>query len=331
MKRDLKLDCVKGVAMVLVIMGHIDYSPTQFEQWFYTFSLPLFVMTSGILLTKQFNLSTKVYIKKQMISLLYPYAVFSLIRIFQKAAFHHLIPDILNSVIKGLTLGGEGVLWYLPSLFFAEVFLFCIVKHKKYFIFSFLTGFVFLCSSYISSQYEGISEPLWYFLNITNRTFVMILLLAAGVAWKECTHIRNYSLWSVAAVGVLLGTYIMTPLIPKPDLIYSVLGNPIVYYLEAVLNSYSILILFYSLPFINTWWLGWIGKNSLLIYLTHTTFWITGWAGKTVTLAGFSTPGTVMGSACLLVLCVEIPIVYIIKNWFPWLYKYPFQRKKANP
>ena len=43
-------------------------------------------------------------------------------------------------------------------------------------------------------------------------------------------------------------------------------------------------------------------KNSLLIYLTHTTFWITGWAGKTVTLAGFSTPGTVMGSACLLFL-----------------------------
>jgi len=70
MKRDLKLDCVKGVAMVLVIMGHIDYSPTQFEQWFYTFSLPLFVMTSGILLTKQFNLSNSILLLLKILFIL---------------------------------------------------------------------------------------------------------------------------------------------------------------------------------------------------------------------------------------------------------------------
>ena len=49
-KRIEFVDVAKGIATILVIIGHLSYTPTHLKIWLYTFHIPLFFFLSGFVL-----------------------------------------------------------------------------------------------------------------------------------------------------------------------------------------------------------------------------------------------------------------------------------------
>lgn len=116
------IDFLKGVAILLVILGHcIQYTDCNFcdnilYQYIHSFHMPLFMFLSGYVSYKgilQFS-----SIKKRAIQLLVPFFVwpsFSQILDMKFVDF---------SVYRDIVLHPESGLWFLWSLFFITVFLF---------------------------------------------------------------------------------------------------------------------------------------------------------------------------------------------------------------
>ena len=71
MKRDLNIDIMKALGIILVILGHTYYNSNSI----YLFHMPLFFILSGATLTY-----TKKYsINKKLRSLIIPYFTFSIL------------------------------------------------------------------------------------------------------------------------------------------------------------------------------------------------------------------------------------------------------------
>ena len=51
MQRMTYLDCAKGVAIILVVLGHIDMGNNPLNNWIYSFHMPLFFVLSGMLMS----------------------------------------------------------------------------------------------------------------------------------------------------------------------------------------------------------------------------------------------------------------------------------------
>ena len=49
-KRIEFVDVAKGIATILVIIGHLSYTPDMIKIWLYTFHIPLFFFLSGFVL-----------------------------------------------------------------------------------------------------------------------------------------------------------------------------------------------------------------------------------------------------------------------------------------
>lgn len=51
-KRYTWIDCMKGIGIILVVLGHI-YKDNFMGQWIYSFHMPLFLVLSGFLMCKK--------------------------------------------------------------------------------------------------------------------------------------------------------------------------------------------------------------------------------------------------------------------------------------
>ena len=77
MKRDYSIDVARGIACLLVIIGHIHSTPALLHTWVYSFHMPLFFAISGMVMKNEEPLS--VFVKKRVNGLLLPYINLSII------------------------------------------------------------------------------------------------------------------------------------------------------------------------------------------------------------------------------------------------------------
>ncbi len=124
MKRIVWIDILKGLAILLVIMGHVcqmrfPISGKWLADVIYSFHMPLFLFLSGLFARKAVEAADNKHIKTFVIrksrQLLVPFVVWM----------------ILWCVIKGdhitMFLDGGFIYWYLPTLF-EFLLLFCILR-----------------------------------------------------------------------------------------------------------------------------------------------------------------------------------------------------------
>ena len=64
MKRDYSIDVARGIACLLVIIGHIHSTPALLHTWVYSFHMPLFFAISGMVMKTEEPLS--VFVKKRV-------------------------------------------------------------------------------------------------------------------------------------------------------------------------------------------------------------------------------------------------------------------------
>lgn len=125
-QRDTNIDFVKGLGIILLILGHI--SDGDLQRVIYSFHMPLFVIVSGYLFKNPAN--KKNYIMKCVKDLVYPYVTFNILLILiglihlvikQPVWFFKNTTSAIASIISFLCGRGISVTWFLFFLFVLRV------------------------------------------------------------------------------------------------------------------------------------------------------------------------------------------------------------------
>lgn len=167
--RDKKVDVVKGLLIICVLLGHTAFPYSQYL----VFQLPVFFMISGYLYTPKYFESSqgmRELLVKRIKSLWFPYVTANIIVTLLHNplkviyVYDETIPflsksEIIKELVKILFFAGgqslTGALWFLRVLFFASIaFYFCcyISKNLKYGDYIFI--FLFMLAAYILRYYN---------------------------------------------------------------------------------------------------------------------------------------------------------------------------------
>ena len=121
------LDAARGIGILLIVAGHILPMTLPISHFIYSFHVPLFFFLSGMVLQTRSVCSQPFtrFVGKKAGSLLYPYAVFSVLSLACERVFDSL-DRFGGSVPSTVLLLGDGPLWFLPALFIAEVLFYVI-------------------------------------------------------------------------------------------------------------------------------------------------------------------------------------------------------------
>lgn len=196
MKKKSKLiwiDNVKAVAMVLVVLGHFIQSMTLsnmitpskatvfFNDFIYTFHVPLFFICSGYLYQKYTIANTfkswKNNVIKKFVALSVPYFTFSLISYALKTLFSSYVHTQAENLLHSLFLSPAAPYWFLYTLFL--IFLITPTAKNKKAMACILTGslLLFAVANILSSKIAIIS-PI-YTTAIYGLWFVIGMCLSA--------------------------------------------------------------------------------------------------------------------------------------------------------
>lgn len=121
--------------MFLVVLGHVWDNDSYGSIWIYSFHVPLFFVISGMLLceTEPWMRAWKDIMKKLLCGLLIPYIVYEGLFIGLFGIMNHFQFDTWSGHLYGAALGApkNTPLWFLFSLFFAELFWIFLMKFDQ--------------------------------------------------------------------------------------------------------------------------------------------------------------------------------------------------------
>lgn len=134
-KRITYFDLVKGIGIILVVLGHMENISTELRIWISSFHMPLFFVVSGMLIAAKNEVdisfdnnryNIKGLIKKKAKGIIVPYLWFSLIYIPIDIANLFVLGNVdrhtfIQNILDSATFSGVSVMWFLPALFIAEV------------------------------------------------------------------------------------------------------------------------------------------------------------------------------------------------------------------
>lgn len=127
MKRINKIDILRAIGIILMILGHVFVFFGKFDRYIHTFHMPLFFIISGFLFKSKTDSSLHKLILQKAKRLLIPYFSFAVINyiawLFLEKGEHAWYKPLLNLVTyntSGLPICGA--LWFLTTLFWTEIF-----------------------------------------------------------------------------------------------------------------------------------------------------------------------------------------------------------------
>ena len=282
-KRIEWIDISKGVAILLVMLGHTHCAPF-IGTWIYSFHIPLFFFLSGLTFSP-FKYSAREYIINKVYRLLIPAISFSVIIfaynvIVGKAdlTLRRIIICIASEVLQlrgGVRMSGP---WFLISLFVVEIAL--------YFLFNKLNektvGIICVICALIGTIYMTfMSVYLPWSIDASLISIAYVYLGYRLKSWlKNISDKSELAIFKYCGIAVLL---LVVNLIccfmnycginAHVDLYATTLGNPILYWGESLSGTISIvlfLILFSSIaPCKIMKILTCCGKRSIFLYMAH--------------------------------------------------------------
>ncbi|MFR5759225.1 MAG: acyltransferase family protein [Bacteroides cellulosilyticus] len=129
MQRERYIDIVKGLAILCIVLLHYENGlfPTKVNVFVGSFMITTFYVTAGWLMAMRKNaLTTKELLHRRWQQLGLPYCYWTaIIIIFDVLLWGGGYYDtyyIARELYKSVTLRGIGTLWFLPALFFENLF-----------------------------------------------------------------------------------------------------------------------------------------------------------------------------------------------------------------
>ena len=301
-KRIHYLDYAKGIAIILVVLGHI-FSEGNIKTYIYSFHMPLFFIISGYLFNYSNVKSFKEFINKKIKAYLIPYVTFSIINILGYYLLSGLSLIVLrNNLLETIKFCGIGALWFLPVLFIAEtIFMFCKFNNKK-----------IIYSVLIFIGISGIALSIW----VLTRSFIALMLIRSMISlifiiigYSLCNVIKNLNLkWYQIAIITILNIALAV-INGYVDLWGIQFNNIILYFINSILGSLNIISISKK---INSKLLSFWGRNTLIIMATHQLILTMFSKINIVNELNFITK-------LILVLVIEYPIIVLINNYAPFL------------
>lgn len=323
------LDMAKGLGIFLVILGHVDCGENPMSVWIYSFHLPLFFIISGVLLcyhdiwkTERFS----TFLIRKVRGILIPFFVFSGVSILYYLVMRIVFKegrflDILEMTRSTFTLAGYDTLWFLPTLFFAEVLTVFFLKYIEkvwigfgiVFILSFLG--MYLLKENIIEEYTPVHFGV---------VRIIKMLIAASFIFIGYFYFAYKDLiinkWKpqigiMTATILLIVNALLCQLNHWTDLNFCKINHLSIYFFCAIGTSLAVLYLLEKTK-IKVKVVEYLGKNSLYIMCTHNPLPILSTIQAGYLLLLFSLGRYVDDIIiALIVAVVEIPICMAI-NYF---------------
>lgn len=291
------LDIARGVAMIMVIMGHIiqpDIMGNSLRYYLFAVHLPLFLVISGILFKEK---DFKIIFKKNVNKLLIPYflGVVLMIAIFIigyhqniSVFWHNTVTGNLNSVtsiIKAAFIvnGGDyyaflphfytsiGAIWYLIGYFESSILFNTIIKLVKSKWGQIATIIILAMLGYIIGSYTALPFQIL-------SAFVMLPFLGAGYYTKEYWLDFNGDNSKIDFLLIMIGAMFWY-LSGRSGILLLVSAQatqgPLLGILGGAMGSFAILTIIRKLEIVNFISFGIpilvkMGKNSLMMMVVHT-------------------------------------------------------------
>jgi len=353
-KKRLKyLDLAKGIGIILVVTGHSTYADTSLLRWLSSFHMPLFFIITGMLLafTGEEYKPFGVTVKTKAVRLLIPYGFFSVFYIISniQLLYKNKIPINLSSISDYLyqtfTLYGISVLWFLTALFLGELlFLFVLKKWKITGVYLmtivavFITGF--LCPMF-QKMFSGSTVPwkiIIYYLGIVIfRMFLAYIFIGAGYGlYKLSVKIKlNRAVNILLAIAFMAANIYLALSAQTVDMHFCVFGNIFHYLITAIFGASSIILFCKGIDFDSEKSLiGYLGKNSLIIMLTHMDFRFLSIAIKfsksLYSLLGATGIWILYILIAMIMLVLELICIWIINHYFRFLLGAGILKKRSD-
>lgn len=186
------LDIAKGIAIILMVLGHTSI-PKVLSNFIWAFHMPLFFIAAGY--STQWNkLSIREYVIKKTRTLIIPFIAYSIIILF----IFHLIGHKDFSV--WLKEGWKGyALWFIPVLYLASL-LTRLLQYSKKKIWSWAGGLL-LTGGLLS--YSHIDLP-WTLNTVPYAAFLMIV----GDYMKKYNIIEKYLKWWWIVLALMITVFV---------------------------------------------------------------------------------------------------------------------------
>jgi acyltransferase len=325
------IDSLKGMAIILVIVGHLNTLSSELNQYIYSFHMPLFFFISGYLINfeKYVNLE-KAYLIKRSSSLFTAYLFFSIISYI----FYVIMDFLYQPQVQNVEIFGKGLsfniyvvicsisgylintpLWFLPCLLITELSFFIFRKHFKQ-TYKFLS--LIIISSLIGFLYS-IYIPLRTPWGI-DIAFTGIVFYSAGYffrrkyddAFFRTSHILIFCLFLIHIVSSFTN--------PRVDMYKLTYNNYLLFYVSAFSGILAYIYIFkhtYSSKILQFY-----GKNSLIILGLHYLIIsaLRYMLPVLFNLLNLQINGNVLFLLNIfLTLILVIPFIFIINRYFPYL------------
>jgi fucose 4-O-acetylase-like acetyltransferase len=311
------LDKAKGILIILVVIGHIWQSGPVFNV-IYAFHMPAFFVISGILLqhTRSYEKPFGSFLKSKLFSIGVPFIFIEFLGILTDIIRHGVSLNWKGYLFNTLTLQyNDHNLWFLMDLFLIEILFYLLIKLlKKPGLILSTVLLLFVASRFVPTEnhYIGtLCSALYYAL------FFALGFCCSGFFNRFNAPICCVSAAVVLLVGLLLGK--------NEGLGLSLKGTA--YLASGACGAYAAIQAgkvktFPALDLVLTK----AGMNTITIYGTHHIIYAT--IGVLLGITDFGSTPLVPGLIMLLgVAILEIPIIYAINRWAPWL---AGKRKKSS-
>jgi fucose 4-O-acetylase-like acetyltransferase len=283
-KRDHHIDALKGLTIMLVLIGHsVQISDVNFDnnllfRVIYSFHMPMFMFLSGFILLTQFGYSFLNYIKKNTVRLVVPFLFWYFIS-YVIVCFHHDVSfvayflDLAKSPGRGL--------WFLWVLFLNSTLLFGALKlaryknqqHRENY---FVIGAILL-SMVFSSDFLALADVKQYFPYYATGFFVS--------KYRDAFKGRKKMIYAICLVAfplLVLGWKRNDLPLFYPALLQFIDNQPIA---RLIVSIYKYAVAFTGFGFCSFWLdsirktrlflvFCWLGIFTLDIYVCHSYFLI---------------------------------------------------------
>ena len=324
------IDSVKGLAILLVMWGHVIKDVNPVFNWICTFHVPVFLVLSGLLFAHR-NKKISSF-KYTVIKILWPYLIFSICATFTDAlltyidsnSFYYSCKMVLLDAYKTVILYGIHALWYLGSYIIA-VWVYLKLKDFPLKVrASFEVGFIIAGISYSNvSQMYKMPTAVSLLLVSLIRALVCSVFLFVGFDFYRILKKENQKIQPIfVSFAFLLISLLLAEFNGESN--FSVIdygGNSLLCLTASFCGAIGLCLLFRGrkVPGLN-----YLGRNSLILLITHSSLKITVISQWLVGRWLDNEKSWLYGIACLVIMMViEMPIIVLLNGKLNFLIRKP--------
>lgn len=304
------IDNAKGWLIFLMVFGHVflDDELVPVVNWIYVFHMPAFFIINGILfhysrsIAKPFGKTFLHYIYTIFVPLIFSEAVGALCYIIRFGYTQNIFGFAYNALHYHFNNGPD---WFLVVLFVTDIVFVAIYKGIKNNAVRFGLSVVIMVTSFVLPE-------SWFIIRSMGISFGCICIGYYGCRFFA-EHENKWTFWGLFALTVLITGINGGEGLFQGGVSLNIarVNNPLLWTVGAVAGTYCVL---YVGKRINMPGLSYIGKNSLIVMITHQLIML-----PIRHYTGIAEFNLLQGFAVLLItMGLQFPLCWFLNHYLPF-------------